>query len=385
MADTYLSSGAVIPVGNIDGVNAIFTLPIAPVPVTSLQLYLNGILLAPASQYDRSDTTPYILSGATITLKDPPQSGDRLVAYYTYSGNGSQSSGSGQLSSVASPVDLTTVDMVKAWLNTSGTPSKSNAIEDANLQRCITAASRYWLWRTGRGAGNWQTSQQSPFNQAVQYDESYDGNGNDQLFLRNSPVVSVQSILINGRPIPQAQGPASRGWMLPDAGNRIVLYGECFSTGRQNIHVQYTAGFAALAITGEVRTIPSDPGPYLIVAGNLPWLTNVGVAYFSDGTALALVKTAPQPGQYFLQASGQYLFNAADAGQQVLLSYAAAGTPEDVRLAATQMVAVNYKRRQWIDQASQAMANGAGTVSYRNWELPPEVLSVMNAYTRRAL
>ncbi len=383
MADTYLSSGAVTPAGNIDGVNTIFTLPLAPSPITSLQLYLNGVLLSPATQYDRSGTTPYALSGATITLKDPPQSGDRLVAYFTYSSG--QQSISGQSASAADPIDLTTVEAVKAWLNTSGTASKTNTIEDANIQRCITAASRYWLWRTGRGTGNWQTTQQSPLNQAVQYDETYDGNGNDQLFLRNSPVISVQSVLLNGRPVPVTQGLRVHGWMLPDAGDRLVLHGERFPYGRQNIQVQYTAGFVALAVTGEVHTIPADPGPYLVAAANLPWLADVGVAYFADGTALQRVTTAPRQGQYFLQSSGQYLFSAADANRQVLLSYSAAGTPADIRLAATQMVAVNYKRRQWIDQASQAMANGAGTVSYRNWELPPEVISVMNAYTRRAL
>lgn len=383
MADTYLSSGSVTPAGNIDGANTIFALPLAPSPITSLQLYLNGVLLSPATQYDRSGTTPFVLSGVTITLKDPPQSGDRLVAYFTYSGG--QQSISGQSAGTADPIDLTTVEAVKAWLNTSGTASRANTIEDTNLQRCVTAASRYWLWRTGRGAGNWQTMQQSPLNQAVQYDETYDGNGNDQLFLRNSPVISVQSVLIDGRPLPAAQGARGRGWMLPNAGNRIVLHGECFAYGRQNIQVQYTAGFVALAVTGEVHTISAEPGPYLVSAGSLPWLADVGVAYFADGTALQRVMTAPQQGQYFLQASGQYLFSATDASQQVLLSYSAAGTPADIRLAATQMVAVNYKRRQWIDQASQAMANGAGTVSYRNWELPPEVVSVMNAYTRRAL
>jgi hypothetical protein len=384
MADTYLSSGAVTPAGNIDSVNTVFTLPEAPSPVTSLQLYLNGILLGPALQYDRSGTTPYAISGATITLKDPPQTGDRLVAYFSFN-SGQQSAGGGQTNASADPIDLTTVEAVKEWLNTSGTPSKANAIEDANLQRCITAASRYWLWRTGRGAGNWQTAQQSPFNQAVQYDESYDGNGNDQLFLRNGPVISVQSVSINGRNVIPAQGSQGRGWMLPDAGNRLVLYGEYFVPGRQNIQVQYTAGFTAVAVTGELRTIPDGLGPYLITAGSLPWLINVGVAYFADGTAMRAVTTAPQQGEYFLQGAGQYLFNAADANQPVLLSYSSAGTPADVRLAATQMVAVNYKRRQWIDQASQSMASGAGTVSFRSWELPPEVVGVMNAYTRRAL
>lgn len=382
MAETYLTSGAIIPIGSIDGSNCVFTLPQTPSPVTSFQLYLNGVLLAPTAQYDRSGTTPYVLSGNVFTLKDAPESGDRLVAYYSYAGQVTP----GLFAVSADPIDLTAVDAVKAWLNTSGTPSKQNTIEDANIQRCITAASRYWLWRTGRGAANWQTVQQSPFNQPVSYDESYDGNGNDQLFLRNGPVVSVQSVMVNGRTIPPAQENTGRGWMLPDAGNRLVLrQGECFAQGRQNVHVQYTAGFPATPVIGEIRTIPVVPGPFVLMAANPPWLADVGVAFFRDGSTLGRVSTAPQHGEYLLVAPGQYLFSETDAGQQVLLSYSAAGTPADVRVAVTQMVAVNYKRRQWIDQSSQSMANGAGTVNYRGWELPPEVVSVMNAYSRRAL
>lgn len=380
MAETFLSSGAIIPVGSVDGSNCIFTLPQSPSPVTSFQLYLNGVLLAPTAEYDRSGTTPYVLSGNVVTLKDAPQAGDRLVAYYTYAGQVTP----GLFVVAADPIDLTAVDAVKAWLNTSGTPSKQNTIEDANIQRCITAASRYWLWRTGRGAANWQTTQQSPFNQPVAYDEAYDGNGADQLFLRNWPVVSVQSVIVNGRPIPPSPGTTGRGWILNDVGNRILLrQGECFSSGRQNVHVQYTAGFPATPVTGEIRTIPVAPGPYALQAGNPPWLADVGVAFFSDGSTLERVSTAPQHAQYLLVAPGQYLFSPEDAGLQVLLSYSAAGTPADVRMAVTQMVAVNYKRRQWIDQTAQSMANGAGTVSYRSWELPPEVISVMNAYARR--
>ncbi len=60
-------------------------------------------------------------------------------------------------------------------------------------------------------------------------------------------------------------------------------------------------------------------------------------------------------------------------------------TPFDIADKATVMVAVNYKRRQWIDQSSQAMAAGAGTITFRDWELPPDVVSVMGNYSRTAI
>ena len=41
-------------------------------------------------------------------------------------------------------------------------------------------------------------------------------------------------------------------------------------------------------------------------------------------------------------------------------------TPPDVELACCQMVAVNYRRRNWVDLKSAAMAQSAGTLSYRD-------------------
>ena len=62
-----------------------------------------------------------------------------------------------------------------------------------------------------------------------------------------------------------------------------------------------------------------------------------------------------------------------------------ARTPFDIQQAVTQMVAENYKRRQWIGQSSQAMANGAGTVSFRDWAIAPDVAKVIDNYSRNAI
>ena len=116
-----------------------------------------------------------------------------------------------------------------------------------------------------------------------------------------------------------------------------------------------------------------------------PWFSDAGVKLFVGGTSLTPVSSAPNSGQYYSEGAGVYLFNAAQAGQQVQISYTASGVPYDIELAARKMVAVNYKRRQWIDQRSQAMAQGAGTISFQSWEMPPEVKSVMDYYRRRAV
>ena len=65
-----------IPAGAIDGLNTVYTLANAPVPATSLQLYLNRVLMV--------DTTDYALVGLTITMTLAPQVGDTFVAYYFF-------------------------------------------------------------------------------------------------------------------------------------------------------------------------------------------------------------------------------------------------------------------------------------------------------------
>lgn len=67
----------ITPTGTINGSNTVFTVPNAPNPALSLQLYLNGQLLSPSG-------VDYTLSGSTITYVLPPQSGDVHVAFFRH-------------------------------------------------------------------------------------------------------------------------------------------------------------------------------------------------------------------------------------------------------------------------------------------------------------
>lgn len=297
----------------------------------------------------------------------------------------------------ANPIDLTSVGRMKSWLSSQGV----NPGDADNLQACITAASKYWIWYCGLGPADNSVPTHSPFNELVTYTETYNGNGSQQMYLRNRPVKNVISLVVNLSTIQQSQAFGQPGWVIDGNARSIWIRGggggqpfvstfypssfggQWFIKGIQNVAVQYQAGFAANVIPAELATIPAT-APYTIQVANIPFLTDGGVKYFSSGTPLTPVNIAPAVGQYFLQGGGVYLFNAADAGRQVLISYTAAGTPPDVLIAATQMVAVNYKRRSWIDQKSQMMP-GEGTISYRDWELPPEVMSVMDSYKRVAI
>jgi len=66
------------PSGAVNGVNATFTLLNAPSPAASLELFRNGILMTPGSDF--------VLSGTTVTFYtwSVPQTGDTIVASYRY-------------------------------------------------------------------------------------------------------------------------------------------------------------------------------------------------------------------------------------------------------------------------------------------------------------
>lgn len=121
--------------------------------------------------------------------------------------------------------------------------------------------------------------------------------------------------------------------------------------------------------------------PYTVtVQADVVILQDNGVAYFSDGTPLARVNVLPAEGQYYIMSTGVYLFNAADAGKSVLLSYTLAGTPADIVLAVIQLVSLNYKRRDWIGQRSVAMKD-VGSTSY-TLAMDPGIKEVISLYTR---
>jgi hypothetical protein len=220
-------------------------------------------------------------------------------------------------------IDLTTIAGVQSWI---GVQSNS---DDQNMADCITAASAYWIWALGVGPQNGSIPTASPLNSVViGINETYDGGGNRRQFLRIRPIVSVQALAVDGIAIPASTGVNVPGYVVDGNGKSISI----------------RSGFGGPGI-GQRLTV----GFNFLVHGN-QW-------YFSDGV------------------------------QNVAVTYSAGytQTPVDIEMAVRQMVAVNYKRKQWIDQKSQAMAQGAGTVSFRDWEFPLEVRAVLDHYRRRAL
>ncbi len=68
--------------------------------------------------------------------------------------------------------------------------------------------------------------------------------------------------------------------------------------------------------------------------------------------------------------------------QNVVLvyTYGFAAIPFDVSQAVIELVAQKYRRAQHVDQDSQALPSGGGTVSFSRKDIPPEVQTVIDQY-----
>jgi hypothetical protein len=303
-----------------------------------------------------------------------------------------------------SPVDLVTLASAKSYLSSDGTVNTSATSDDDNIQRIITGISRMFLRRTGNYSGAWQSTLQSPFVQPVSVTEVRDGNDAQELYTRMFPIQSVQSLVINNVQVPLSIGFGSYGYQVSDDGKRIVLMGGTssrgytsqyylirgnswprFLRGRQNVVVQYTAGFPMQQVDNELQQVPAS-GPYVVQVDE-PWIVDLGVQYFVGGAPLQQVQVSPAPGQYFVQGGGDYLFNAADANAQVQISYGTdIGCPEDLRWAALTTVAYNYKKHDRLGLKSESLSGpGGGTTSYSDLEVPVEALGTLRDYRREAI
>lgn len=264
---------------------------------------------------------------------------------------------------------LTTLPHVKAWLNI----DQSNTTDDTFLTYLIKSASAFAL-----------NYMQRDSMAATVYNEMYDGYGNTFMVLRQFPAHEVLSLSINGNPISAAGGdgistPFSNGYVLEQAHSapsqqRLTLFGLMFPRIRSSVYVSYKAGYMQ---SNEQHTVPVDP-QYTVCTYNT-WLEDEGVT-LSDGTPLVLATTAePGPGQYWVSSEGEYSFNAAQAGELILISYSF--VPPDVEQAVWELVGERYKAKDRIGVNSKALG-GQETVSFDIRSMNPYIRELLNPYKR---
>ncbi len=219
-------------------------------------------------------------------------------------------------------IDLTTNAAVKSWINLTGTN------EDTIIQDAITAFSAYVLRRTGRGPLDGTIPAKSPFVESVSYDDVYDGSGTLRQQIRNWPVTAVTSVTVNGITVPQSATPNNSGWVI-DGDRRFI----------------------------SMRGI-GNPRGYGGYSGYGGW--GAGPRF-----------------------SGGLGFSNGIQNVEIIYTAGFTGVPFDLEMAARKVVALNYKRRQWIGQKSQAMAAGAGTVSFEGWEMDTDCARTIDYYMAR--
>jgi hypothetical protein len=233
--------------------------------------------------------------------------------------------------------DLTTLDHVTEWLNAGGNtpyPAGDNAL----LQRLITSCSR------------WVESYLSRSISPADRVETYNGTGTQILFLRNRPVVSVSSVVLNNTTIAKASQPLATGWMNDDT--RVYVNGYLFTSNFQNVTVSYVSGYQ----TSDVLMIAT---PLSVSSFPHPWNADRGVVM--NGAIMLKVTSAPASGQYALIPNAstgvyEYVFNAADVGQLATFTYGF--TPEDIEQVIIETVGERFKTRTRIGQSNVNLGNG---------------------------
>jgi hypothetical protein len=273
--------------------------------------------------------------------------------------------------------DLAALADVKTWLAGS---SGIGTTDDSLLARLITDVSGAIAAYLGRPSLTPRT-----------FSERLDGNGRTRLFLPHFPVLQIDSLLIDNMAVeaaapPAAGAPRPRGYLLevwdglpPGRPQALDLFGAAFRIGRQNVAVDYAAGYA---VEDETASVPAAPGPYNVSAAAPfgPWASDFGVSY-ADGGALTAVAATPGAGQYNVTA-GVYTFAAADAGAAVLISYGF--IPAAINNACIEWVAERYRYRTRIGQSAQTVA-GQMTASYSLKDIPDFIRASLDPYRRVAV
>ena len=141
--------------------------------------------------------------------------------------------------------DLVTLDQTKDYLGL----QSSNTDDDITIQFLISGFSQYVLNRTGI----------SSFTQTQTFNEIYDGNGNQRLFVLNPPIVTLNSVTIGSFSVPISTGLIVSGVYVEQSGRSIAfrnsggvlsppfsIYPYYFTRGYGNIQVNYIGGYTSV-------------------------------------------------------------------------------------------------------------------------------------------
>lgn len=262
---------------------------------------------------------------------------------------------------MATTSDLTTLATVRQFL------PLSNANQDALIGRLIAAESRAAERYCSRS-----------FLRRVNSARLLDGTGTSVLTVPGTPLVSVQSLALDGVAVEESPDGVQAGYTHDD----FALYligGAKFPQRRQSVRLAWTEGYV-----GELtEDVPDGNSPALTPSGlsvEGGWANeDLGVVYAANSSALQSVSANPGPGQYAFNL-GTYSFNAADSNASVTMSFGY--VPGPVEQSVVEMVVLDMKQRDSIGVRSRGIAGES--VSYETAELTPSVKQMLAPYVRRA-
>lgn len=254
---------------------------------------------------------------------------------------------------------LTSLAAVKDWLGIQSSAS------DSLLTDLIDSASRFVLNYMNR-----------PSLACQSYTERFRGNGKYSVLLKNWPIISVESVGINGNAVPastfDAFGKPTDGYSPREpleAPNSVDLFGYMFLMGLP-CQVVYTAGYR----TSETGAIPVDP--YQLTPSSMgQWTGDLSVTI--GGVAAVKVTGTPTAGQYSVDDWGTYTFANADVGEEAVITYSYC--PPDLSHCVCEIVGEWYNRKDRIGVKSKSLG-GQETVTFTTSDMNDSIRNVIQQY-----
>ena len=122
--------------------------------------------------------------------------------------------------------DLTTLEAAELYSGVTGSAT------DDLIQSLVTAYSQFVRTYTSRDFT------------AQSYSHTFDGRNARRLMVRQTPIISVEGVSVDGVAIAASAGFGMQGYRF-DA-DTIILEGRVFTRGAANVTVSYTAGYASI-------------------------------------------------------------------------------------------------------------------------------------------
>lgn len=278
-------------------------------------------------------------------------------------------------------IDLFTAADVKAWAGSGLAVSTS---DDVIISKLVTGISADVLRQVNRS-----------FSGVQSFTETRDGTGTPTMVTRQFPIVSVTGVEIDGVALNASPDGVQPGFTFGTYSIKLIgvppmlLAGGIqsqylstpwmFRTGKQNVVLNYSAGYPVTQVVGEQATVPS--GLSLNPANVGPNFSDGGVKYFVGGSPLTFVgNTAPSAaGEYgFDPNTSTYFFNVADAAEKIQFTYSYGGVPFDLSQALVEWAAQRYLRRKHMGLRSNT--SKAGEQSSYDDSIPAFVQAIINRY-----